>query len=297
MQPSVLEKQVQDDPTSEDGLWARFIWVRLPMTIPPGISDRPRFDLSHLLKGLYHSLNQIEAQTYLLSKDAQPLWNQWNSEIGQLIKQEPSGILRATYPKLKEAAARIALIIHVANAKLTNNPLEEALSGDTLNCAIQFTRWLIGQTKMLYCEIGTGDNPKASRIIRFVNRFRGCGFVKARTVTQWWGARDRPSAQQTRKFMSEVVALGYAVSNGEPTNSSKYEIQIEERTNSLNKKYEMFTRQGLDPVGIYPNNLLTAPTTPKEKEAGRSKSSQTLLTVVTDLVLISTPLKLIKSSL
>jgi Protein of unknown function (DUF3987)/Domain of unknown function (DUF3854) len=272
IQPSVLEKQVLDDPTSEDGLWARFIWVRLPMTTSPGISDRPRFDLSQLLKSLYHSLNQVEAKTYLLSKDAQLLWNQWNSEIGQLIKQEPSGILRATYPKLKEAAARIALIIHIANAKLTSNPIEETLSGNTLNSAIQFTRWLMGQTRMLYCEIGTGGNPKASRIIRFVNRFRGCGTVKARTVTQWWGAKDRPSAQQTRKFMAEVVALGYAVSNGEPIDSSKYEIQIAECTNNPNKKLETFTGQRLDPVGTHPNNVPTIPTTYQQNGAGRSES-------------------------
>jgi hypothetical protein len=226
IQPSVLEKQVLDDPTSEDGLWARFIWVRLPMTTPPGISDKPRFDLSQLLKGIYHSINQAEAKTYLLSKNAQALWNQWNGEIGQLIKQEPSGILRSTYPKLKEAAARIALIIHITNAKVSGIPINETLSDDTLNSAIEFTRWLMGQTRMLYCEIGTSDNPKASRIIKFVNRFKGCGWVKARTVRDWWAGKDKPSAMNCRKWMAEVVGLGYAVDNGLKIEDSNYQIEI-----------------------------------------------------------------------
>jgi hypothetical protein len=226
IQPSVLEKQVLDDPTSEDGLWARFIWVRLLMTTPPGISDRPRFDLSQLLKGSYYSLNQVEAKTYNLSTEAKTLWNKWNSEIGHLIKQEPSGILRSTYPKLKEAAARIALITHITNAKVSGIPIDETLSGDTLNSAIEFTRWLMGQTRMLYCEIGTSDNPKASRIIKFVNRFKGCGWVKARTVRDWWVGKDKPSAMKCRQWMAEVVGLGYAVDNGLKIEDSNYQIEI-----------------------------------------------------------------------
>ncbi len=226
IQPSVLEKQVLDDPTSEDGLWARFIWVRLSMTTPPGISDRPRFDLSQLLKGIYHSLNQVEAKTYGLSNEAKKLWNEWNAEIGQLIKQEPSGILRSTYPKLKEAAARIALIAHITNAKVSSIPIEDTISGDTLNSAIEFTRWLMGQTRMLYCEIGTSDNPKASRIVKFVNRFRGCGWIKARTVRDWWAGKDKPNAKKCREWMAEIVGLGYAADNGLKIEDSNYQIEI-----------------------------------------------------------------------
>lgn len=78
IQPSVLEKQILDDPTADDGLWARFIWCRLPMIIPPGISDRPQFDLAQFLRGIYHSINQVESNTYGLSTEAKVLWNSWN---------------------------------------------------------------------------------------------------------------------------------------------------------------------------------------------------------------------------
>lgn len=227
IQPSVLEKQVLDDPTSDDGLWARFIWCRLPMTIPPGISDSPRFDLGQLLKGIYHSLNQVEGITYGLSTEAKVLWNHWNQKIGELIRLEPSGILRATYPKLKEMAARIALILHITNAKLESRPIEGKISGGTLNDGIQFTRWLMGQTKTLYCEIGaSSDSPESSRILKFVNRFKGCGWIKTRTVRNWWVGKTKPSAIDCRKWMAEIVALGYAVDNELETDNANYQIEI-----------------------------------------------------------------------
>ncbi|WP_299414814.1 DUF3987 domain-containing protein [Acaryochloris sp. IP29b_bin.148] len=237
IQPSVLEKQVLQDSTSEDGLWARFIWARLPMTTPPGISDRPRINISPLLEGLYRDLNKSEAKTYHLSAEAKPLWNQWNAEIGQLIQQEPSGILRAAYPKLKEIAARIALIVHITNSTLDNSPPVDAIGGDILNDAIHFTKWLMGQTRMLYCEIGTSNNPQVTRILKFVNRYKGCDWVDARTVTQWSG-RPRPKAPEAREFMAQLVGLGHAIDNGEPVDSPKFKIQIPEISQQANKIYK-----------------------------------------------------------
>jgi hypothetical protein len=286
IQPQVLEKQVLDDPSAEDGLWARFIWVRLPMTTPPGISERSRIDLSPLLKGLYHSLNQIEAKTYTLSREAIAFWNEWNAEMSQLIKQEPSGILRATYPKLKEVAARIALISHIANAKLASEPLEleTVISGDTLNTAIQFTRWLMAQTKMLYCEIGTSDNPKAARIVRFVNRFKGCGWVKTRTVTHWWAGNNKPTAKVARDFMAEVVALGYAITNDEPKDSPKFSILIfSESGNSGNKIPETTAEQALEVLPLSGNRAVTSGNKIEPEAAPLAKTDSFVTTVTTVL--------------
>ena len=226
IQPSVLEKQVSQDPTSEDGLWARFIWSRLPMTVPPGISSGPKSDLAQILKGTYNSINQIEAETYELSAGAKTCWNEWNKRIGDLIKQEPSGILRAAYPKLKEVAARIALVIHITNGQLDGVPIQRSVSVETLSKAIQFTSWLMGQTRMLYCEIGSSDSPQSSRIIKFVNRFKGCGFIKARTVRDWWSGKDKPKTEKCREWMASLVRLGYATSNGLPFTDSNYSIEI-----------------------------------------------------------------------
>lgn len=274
IQPSVLGKLVLDDPTSEDGLWPRFLWFRLPITTPPGISDRPKLDLMPLLKGVYLGLNELDAQEYRLSRGAIGVWNEWNKEIGELIKQEPSNTLRAIYPKFKEIAGRIALIVHTTNwviAKLTLTdglsaledsnipgirPIESEISAETLTDAIQFTKWLMGQTRSLYCEVGLSDQ-ESSRVVRFINRFRRCGWIKARTVTQWWGSKPRPTAQQAREFMSQIVALGYAIDNRKPVNDSKYQIKItvstsQSTTNTVGDKSVGISWKK---VGYHPNRL------------------------------------------
>lgn len=93
-----------NDASAADGLWVRFAWVRLLLSVSPGIFDQAKYDLSDLLLALYQQLNQFSPQTYRLSGEAQLLWNQWHSEIEHLILKEPSNILRTTYPKVKERA-------------------------------------------------------------------------------------------------------------------------------------------------------------------------------------------------
>lgn len=270
----MLGKLVLDDPTSEDGLWPRFLWFRLPITTPPGISDRPKLDLMPLLKGVYCGLNELDAQEHRLSRGAIGVWNQWNHEIGQLIQQEPSNILRAIYPKFKEIAGRIALIVHTTNWVLDQltltegsstfeesiipgiRPIESEISAETLTDAIQFTKWLMGQTRSLYCELGLSDK-ESSRVVRCINRFRGCGWIKARTITQWWGSTSRPKAQQAREFMSQIVALGYAIDNGKSVNDSKYQIKITVPTSqsTLNAVGGKSVGTSWEEVGHHPNRL------------------------------------------
>lgn len=267
IQPQVIERQVSTDKTSEDGLLARFLFVRLPMTTPPGISDKPLFDITPFLEKLYRRLKDLEARQYRLAPDATPMWNAWNTEMGDLIKQEPSNMARAALPKLQEAVARIALTTHVVNGVLqcmsnpalagspiTSIPVE--ISTETLSSAIQFTRWLRGQTIQLYSEIGISDKS-SSRFIRFINRFQGCGWIKARTVTQWWGSKNRPDAQGTREFMSQIVALGYAIDNGKPVNDSKYQIKITVSTSqsALNTVGDKSVGISWEKVGYHPNRL------------------------------------------
>lgn len=129
-----------NDASSADGLWARFAWTRLPLTVSQGIFGQARYDLSDMLLALYQQLNQFSPQTYKLPGEAQSLWNQWHSEIEYLILKEPSSILRATYPKAKERAARIALVSHLAQAAFEKKVSESAIPVETLQSAIQFTR-------------------------------------------------------------------------------------------------------------------------------------------------------------
>jgi hypothetical protein len=209
IQPSIIEKIMMSDESSDDGLWPRFSWVRIPLTISPGIvPGSQRSTLTETLAGLYKRLNTLEPKTYVLSPEAIERWNDWHLEIERLTLEEPSGILRSAYPKLRERAARIALIVHAANS-LT---LSESISSQTLQDAIAYTRWLMGQTRLLYAELGISDSPETARILKFVQRFKGCGEISARQVCRWWSAKDELSAKDARAFMVKMVKLGYAKS-------------------------------------------------------------------------------------
>jgi hypothetical protein len=226
IQPSVLEREIAKDPTSSDGLWPRFIWCRLPMVIPPGIGDSKPSKLPDVLKSLYEKINELEPKTYGLSRSAIQVWNEWNQEIGELMMEEPSEFLRTIYPKLKGVADRIALITHVTNATLDGSTPCEHISGETLTTAIAFTRWLMGQTRSLYCEIGVSGSPEDARIAKFISRFEGKGWVSPKVARGWWAARKKPSMDEIRKWMSELVKLKYAENNGLDPSDTNYQIRI-----------------------------------------------------------------------
>lgn len=226
IQPDIVHKLMLNDASSADGLWARFAWVRLPLSVSPGIFGQAKYDLSDLLLALYQQLNQFSPQTYKLPDEAQLLWNQWHSEIEYLILKEPSSILRATYPKVKERAARIALVSHLTQAAFDRKTPELIIPVETVRSSIQFTRWLMGQTRLIYAEMGVADNLQTAQILKFVNRFKGCGWINTRQVRNWWSAREKPTATNARAFMAQVVSQGIAVDNGKQ--GADYQIKITE---------------------------------------------------------------------
>lgn len=224
IQPSIVQKIMMSDTSVEDGLWARLAWVKTPLSIAQGISGDTRYDLTDLLAALYKKLNQLEGGIYRFSLEAQALWNDWHFEIESKILKEPSNILRATLPKAKERAARIALICHLIHAAIKDEQPSTDISAETLAAATQFNRWLMGQTRLLYAELGVADNPETVKILKFVKRFQGCGWITAKMVRSWTSATQKPSLGECREFMTKMVNLGYAETNGKQ--GSEYKIKI-----------------------------------------------------------------------
>jgi len=259
IQPSVIRGLWEQDKTGEDGLWARFAWVRIPITPSPGIQEGATYDLSELLKSLYRNLGRLPDRTYRLDRQGIRIWNEWHHEIDRQILAEPSDILRASLPKTKDRAARIALVLHLIEAAVEGNrDPDTVIPAETLTKAICFTRWLQGQTRLLYGELGVVDNPEAARILRFVNRFKGCGSVKAKQVVQWWSPKsDRPKAAEARKFMEKIVRLGWAVPNGDPAHAD-YSITI--LSQPANHAPKSLDNQGFEPVGTSSQPMPTQPT-------------------------------------
>ena len=260
IQPAIIQKIMNEDASQEDGLWSRFAWVRVPLSVSQGIQGG-RSDLSPLLKGLYQDLSKLPAVTYRLESEAVFLWNKWHLELEQLILKESSPILRSTYPKSRERAGRLALVIYLIDAVITGIKPADAIPAATLEKAIEFTRWLMGQTRLMYAEFGIVDNPEAAKILKFVNRFRDCGWITAKQVTHWHSSKDKPTAEKAREFMKRVVELGYGRDNGKQ--GSGYQIEVTSKSGNFgNYTLQKFSEKNFEAVTT-PGNSVIPPVTPQ----------------------------------
>jgi hypothetical protein len=212
IQPSVLQNLWREDKNIDDGLWSRFAWVQIPLTPTPYIEEEFLSSPCKLLERVYRRLLELPPQEHELDDEARKLWKKWNQEVDELLLSEPNERIRTTLPKTKERAARIALILHYLDAACAEDKVipSKVIPASTLARAIEFTRWLHDQTKLLCGELGESATPEAGLAHRFLKRFQGCGSVSLRQARNWWPGRRKPSSSEIRTFLDGVVQLGYA---------------------------------------------------------------------------------------
>jgi hypothetical protein len=210
IQPSILQKAWQEDKSLGDGLWSRFAWVRVPLVPDPDTQDGPVHNPRRLLETVYRRLQALPPQQHELDAEGRRLWNEWKRELNAPLLSEPNERIRATLPKTKERAARIALILHWLDAACAGVTPSKVIPASTLARAIEFTRWLQNQTKLIYGELGESSSPEASLVLRFVGRFRGCGPISLKQCRGWWSGRRKPPMKEIRSFLDGVVQMGYA---------------------------------------------------------------------------------------
>jgi hypothetical protein len=210
IQPSVLQKAWQEDKDLDDGLWSRFAWVRVPLVPDPDTHDGPIHNPRRLLETVYRRLQAFPPRQHELDGEGQRLWNAWKRELNEPLLSEPNERIRATLPKTKERAARIALVLHWLDAACAGVTPAQVIPANTLARAIEFTRWLQNQTKLIYGELGESSSPEASLVLRFVGRFRGCGPISLKQCRSWWSGRRKPPMKEIREFVDGVVRMGYA---------------------------------------------------------------------------------------
>jgi Protein of unknown function (DUF3987)/Bifunctional DNA primase/polymerase, N-terminal len=225
LQPSVLAQMIKQDANAGDGLWNRFMFCSLSQTKTKAFSDNS-ISLFDCLFSLYTNLASAPPSEHILSDAAKPLWEAWHDEIEERVMNEPSDLLRGTYAKAEGIAGRNALIVHRAIAAQQGATPASEVSSDVMEKAIEWTQWELGQTLLEYQRLGLTDDPELSRILRFIDKFEGRGWVNARMVTHWWSPKPKPPANELRVFMAKVVSLGYATDNKNPSDSSDYQILI-----------------------------------------------------------------------
>ena len=210
IQPSLLQKAWQEDQDSGDGLWSRFAWVKVPLVPEPDTQDGPIHNPRRLLEAVYRRLQSLPPQQHELDGEGRKLWNEWKRELNGPILSEPNEQIRATLPKTKERAARIALILHYLDAACAGVTPSKVIPASTLSRAIQFTRWLQNQAKLIYGELGETSSPEASLVLRFVGRFKGCGPISMKQCRSWWPTRRKPPVREIRAFLDNLVQMGHA---------------------------------------------------------------------------------------
>lgn len=225
IQPCVLQKHMENL-NEVDGFWPRYFWIRVPLTKMPPPGEGSVFDLLGLLRGLYQGLEHLDSKIYQLDKRGRDIWRDWHCWCEEQKVNEPHPALRSVYPKSKERAARICLIAHCINAVIEGSVPDVFIKSELLEAAIAFTKWLIGQTRLIYADAGVTTWQESPKIARFVERFKGTGSIKTRQVIHWFSSREKPNAETARTFMKQVVDLGYAISNGKT--GREFQIRIKD---------------------------------------------------------------------
>jgi hypothetical protein len=210
IQPSILQRLWQEDREFGDGLWSRFTWVNVPLAPRSRTQTGPIHTPRKLLETVYRRLLDFPPQLHVLDDEGHRLWNEWEAEFDELILTEPNEQIRATLPKVKERAARIILPLHYLDAACAGGIPSKVIPANTLARAIEFTRWLHDQTKLLYGELGESATPEASLALRFVKRFQGCGAITLKQCRSWWPTRNKPPMREIRAFLDNLVQMGHA---------------------------------------------------------------------------------------
>ena len=219
LQPSVLAQMIKQDTSAQDGQWNRFMFCSLPITKTKAFSNNS-ISLLDCLLSLYTNLSTAQPSEHILSEAAKPLWEAWHDEIEDKVMTETSDLLRGTYAKAEGVAGRNALIFHRAIAAQQGIIPALAVSGEVMAIAIEWTQWEVGQTLLVYQQLGLTDDPKLSRILKFIDRFTGKDWDSLREVTQWWSPKSDRDARTIREFMAKIVVMSHAVDNNEPITSS-----------------------------------------------------------------------------
>ncbi|WP_373538650.1 DUF3987 domain-containing protein [Chamaesiphon sp.] len=250
IQPQTIANLIGGDNNQQDGLYNRFSLMLLPHNATAAFTDSEG-DLRAELDKIYRALSKQETQTHSLSLAAKPSWKSWHDEIEARTISEFNWLIKGTCAKFEGIAARNALIMHRTLAAIDDCEPEQLISSEVLKLAIAWTKFELNQTLSQYQVLAIdGTDRELARIIKFIDKFEGKGFVNARTVARWWTTKPFPSVDEARAFMAKIVKLEYAKPNDESIESSKYQIQvIKNSSDSTDKKPESFTSSEVNPVG------------------------------------------------
>jgi Protein of unknown function (DUF3987) len=224
IQPDVMAKLVEKQEEIQNGFLPRLTLVRFEETPTPPLSDLEPPDFSPLEK-LFIAVKENNAPIELkLDNSCFSSADEWGRETSDSRINDSRKSFKVLYPKFNELGYQVAMMLHVINRTLDSSQPEK-IPLATFQTALDFTRWLLGQSVSIYEELIEVDQPE-SLITKFVGDCQYKGWMKTRDVMRMYGGAKFRTAESAKEFMSTLVSFGYAEANESESTSRKYQIRV-----------------------------------------------------------------------
>lgn len=210
-QPDTL-RSLMGDFSDPSGQWARFLWCFLPIQSVPYPEQVIRLDVSSLLYCIYQRLTDSSPTTYKLSPEARKLYINWYNELDQLRLAEVRQSLRAVFAKFKSDTGILALLLHCVNAAISVQTPAPAISAETMQAAINLSKFYLGQVRLIHSEGDALEGDLAPNYCKILALSERKGWVTARDIYRGRAVCDRKMPlDQIRVLMQELVTMGLAI--------------------------------------------------------------------------------------
>jgi hypothetical protein len=170
IQPAILRRALGTE-RRESGLLARLL-LTAPPARPATWSEREvcpltRQYLHDTLGRLYELEPDVDAdgreepRLVRLTPEAKAAYVEWHDQHGEELA-ELTGDRAAAWSKLRETAARLALVIHAVRVS-AGDVDDEDVDKASMDCALRLAEWHKGETRRVYAILGQSDEEAARR--------------------------------------------------------------------------------------------------------------------------------------
>lgn len=166
VQPDVMSKLIAKGEDIQNGFMPRLALVRFEEVPKPPLSESKPPDyleLKKLFKAVADTKEPIEIK---LDASCFSASDQWDREMDDRRLAESRKSIKPLFPKFNGYSYRIALMLHIINRAIDPSQTDN-VPLSTFEAAIEFTRWLLGQSISVYEEL-LGD-AKEDSIAKFLN--------------------------------------------------------------------------------------------------------------------------------